>query len=35
MTHLRRIALALAVATLVSLPTANSALAALTVTGID
>jgi hypothetical protein len=35
MTHLRRIALALAVATLVSLPTASSALAGLTVTGVD
>jgi hypothetical protein len=35
MTHLRRIALTLVVATPVSLPTASSALAGLTATGID
>jgi hypothetical protein len=35
MTHLRRIVLAVAVATLVSLPTASSALAGLTATTID
>jgi hypothetical protein len=35
MTHLRRITLALTVATLVSLPTASSALAGLTATAVD
>jgi hypothetical protein len=35
MTHLRRITMALVVAALVSLPTASSALAGLTVTSID